>query len=199
MELLRDLRAGEYDVLVGVNLLREGLDLPEVSLIAILDADKIGFLRSATSLIQIIGRAARHVNGTVLMYADTESEAMRDAIAETERRRVIQMQHNRQHGITPTSVKKEVQQLLIRKTVEKRDAEEREIAVRESEYDVKIPEQRADLIKTLEREMLKLSEELEFERAAVLRDEIERLDRARYNGKRVAEKSSFRRNGAKQR
>lgn len=199
VELLRDLRAGEYDVLVGVNLLREGLDLPEVSLIAILDADKIGFLRSATSLIQIIGRAARHVNGTVLMYADTESEAMREAIAETERRRVIQMQHNRQHGITPTSVKKEIQQLLIRKTVEKRDAEEREIAVRESEYDVKIPEQRADLIKTLEQEMLKLSEELEFERAAVLRDEIERLDRARYNGKRVAEKGSFRRGGAKQR
>ena len=197
VELLRDLRAGEYDVLVGVNLLREGLDLPEVSLIAILDADKIGFLRSTTSLIQIIGRAARHVNGTVLMYADTESEAMREAITETERRRVIQMQHNHQHGITPTSVKKEVRQLLIRKTVEKRDAEERDVAIRESEYDIKVPEQRAELIKTLEQEMLKLSEELEFERAAVLRDEIEKLNRARYSGKLLEEKGSFRPGAAK--
>ena len=175
VELLRDLRAGEYDVLVGVNLLREGLDLPEVSLIAILDSDKIGFLRSATSLIQIIGRAARHVNGTVLMYADAESEAMREAIAETERRRAIQMEHNRRHGITPTSVRKEIQQLLIRKADEKRDAEERELRIRRGEYDVQAPEQRAELIRTLEREMLELAEALEFERAAVLRDEIERL------------------------
>ena len=175
VELLRDLRAGEYDILVGVNLLREGLDLPEVSLIAILDADKIGFLRSATSLIQIIGRAARHVNGTVLMYADAESEAMKEAIAETERRRVIQTAHNRRHGITPTSIQKEIQQLLVRRSEEKRDAETRDLQIRESEYDMQVPEQRADLIRTLEREMLKLAEELEFERAAVLRDEIERL------------------------
>jgi excinuclease ABC subunit B len=175
VELLRDLRAGEYDVLVGVNLLREGLDLPEVSLIAILDADKIGFLRSATSLIQIIGRAARHVNGTVLMYADAESEAMREAIAETERRRAIQTEHNRRHGITPTSIKKEIQQLLVRKSEEKRATEARDLEIRRGEYDVQVPEQRADLIGTLEREMLKLAEELEFERAAVLRDEIERL------------------------
>ena len=175
VELLRDLRAGEYDVLVGVNLLREGLDLPEVSLIAILDADKIGFLRSATSLIQIIGRAARHVNGTVLMYADSESEAMREAIAETDRRRAIQTAHNRRHGITPTSVRKDVQQLLIRKADEKRDAEERDLQIRRSEYDVQAPEQRAELIGALEREMLELAEALEFERAAVLRDEIERL------------------------
>jgi excinuclease ABC subunit B len=175
VELLRDLRAGEYDVLVGVNLLREGLDLPEVSLIAILDADKIGFLRSATSLIQIIGRAARHVNGTVLMYADAESEAMREAIAETERRRAIQTEHNRRHGITPTSIKKEIQQLLVRKSEEKRASEARDLEIRRGEYDVQVPEQRADLIRTLEREMLKLAEELEFERAAVLRDEIERI------------------------
>jgi excinuclease ABC subunit B len=175
VELLRDLRAGEYDVLVGVNLLREGLDLPEVSLIAILDADKIGFLRSATSLIQIIGRAARHVNGTVLMYADAESEAMREAIAETERRRAIQTEHNRRHGITPTSIKKEIQQLLVRKSEEKRATEARDLEIRRGEYDVQVPEQRADLIRTLEREMLKLAEELEFERAAVLRDEIERI------------------------
>ena len=175
VELLRDLRAGEYDVLVGVNLLREGLDLPEVSLIAILDADKIGFLRSATSLIQIIGRAARHVNGTVLMYADAESEAMREAIAETERRRAIQTDHNRRHGITPTSVRKEIQQLLVRKSEEKRDAAARDLEIHRGEYDVEVPEQRDDLIRTLEREMLKLAEELEFERAAVLRDEIDRL------------------------
>ena len=187
VELLRDLRAGEYDVLVGVNLLREGLDLPEVSLIAILDADKIGFLRSATSLIQIIGRAARHVNGTVLMYADAESDAMREAIGETERRRAIQMDHNRRHGITPTSVKKEVQQLLVRKSEEKRDAAARDLEIHRGEYDVAVPEQRDDLIRTLEREMLKLAEELEFERAAVLRDEIERLKDGGPAGQRQAE------------
>jgi excinuclease ABC subunit B len=108
VEILRDLRLGVYDVVVGINLLREGLDLPEVSLVVILDADKEGFLRSGTSLIQTIGRAARHVNGQVIMYADTMTDSMRKAIEETDRRRKIQTEHNRAHGIEPQSIVKEV-------------------------------------------------------------------------------------------
>ena len=124
VEILRDLRLGTFDVLVGINLLREGLDLPEVSLIAILDADKIGFLRSATSLIQTIGRAARNVNGRVIMYADRMSDAMKLAIQETERRRKIQEQYNTEHGITPMTISKSIQDILVRKREEKRRSEE---------------------------------------------------------------------------
>ena len=175
VEILRDLRAGEFDVLVGINLLREGLDLPEVSLIGILDADKIGFLRSATSLIQIIGRAARHVNGKVLMYADRVSEAMKRAIEETERRRRIQAEYNRTHGITPTSISKSVQDLLVRRKEEKQGLARFDLELIEQQYNVLVPRQRQALVKRLEEEMIELAKDLEFERAAVLRDEIRRL------------------------
>ena len=189
VEILRDLRAGEFDVLVGVNLLREGLDLPEVSLIAILDADKIGFLRSTTSLIQIIGRAARNVNGLVVMYADRESESMREAIAETRRRRAIQLAYNNKHGITPTTISKAVQDLLVRKTDEKVSAEKLDIEVVKQRYNVLVPKERRALVRTLEKEMLELAKDLEYERAAVVRDEIEKLremDNAQPAGSRVA-------------
>ena len=175
VEILRDLRAGEFDVLVGVNLLREGLDLPEVSLIAILDADKIGFLRSTTSLIQIIGRAARNVNGRVIMYADRESDSMREAIAETNRRRALQLAYNTEHGITPTSITKAVQDLLVRKADEKRSAEKLDVEVVKQRFNVLVPKERRALIRTLEKEMLELDKDLEYERAAVLRDEINSL------------------------
>jgi len=175
VEILKALRTGEFDVLVGINLLREGLDLPEVSLIAILDADKVGFLRSATSLIQTIGRAARHVNGKVIMYADRMSNAMREAIDETERRRDIQEQFNRQHGITPTSISKSIQDLLIRRKEEKRSLEKFDLELLERQYNVLVPKQRQALIKRLEQEMLELAKNLEFERAAVLRDELKRI------------------------
>ena len=175
VEILRDLRAGEFDVLVGVNLLREGLDLPEVSLIAILDADKIGFLRSTTSLIQIIGRAARNVNGRVIMYADRESDSMREAIAETGRRRALQFAYNVEHGITPTTITKAVQDLLVRKADEKRSAEKLDLEVTRQRFNVLVPKERRALIRALEKEMLELAKDLEYERAAVVRDEIDKL------------------------
>jgi excinuclease ABC subunit B len=175
VEILRDLRLGTFDVLVGINLLREGLDLPEVSLIGILDADKIGFLRSATSLIQTIGRAARHLNGRVIMYADRVSDAMKAAIDETERRRRIQAEYNRLHDITPISVSKAIQDLLVRHKEEKQGIARFDLEVIEQEYNVVVPKQRLALVKRLEQEMLELAKDLEFERAAVLRDEIRRL------------------------
>ncbi len=175
VEILKSLRTGEFDVLVGINLLREGLDLPEVSLIAILDADKVGFLRSTTSLVQTIGRAARHVNGRVIMYADRISEAMREAIEETERRRRIQAEFNKTHGITPISISKSIQDLLIRKKEEKRSLEKFDLELMERQYNILVPKQRQALIKRLEQEMLELAKNLEFERAAVLRDELKRL------------------------
>ena len=167
-EALRDLRLGKYDVLVGINLLREGLDLPEVSLVAILDADKEGFLRSATSLIQTVGRAARNVNGQVIMYADRITDSMAKAISETERRRKIQLEYNEKHGITPETVKKAIRD-LVRSEAPKEEVDEEPIKV-----DIN-PEEAMKLIKNLERSMLEAAKKLEFEEAAKLRDEIAKL------------------------
>lgn len=175
VEILKQLRTGEYDVLVGINLLREGIDLPEVSFIAILDADKIGFLRSATSLIQIIGRAARNAAGTVVMYADRMSDAMRKAIDETDRRRAAQAAYNEKHGITPMTVKKAVQDILQRHKEEQRDVTSSDLETIKGAYNLMVPEQRGALVRRLEREMLEKAKNLEFEAAAILRDEIQKL------------------------
>ena len=175
VEIIKELRTGKCDVLVGINLLREGLDIPEVSLIAIMDADKIGFLRSATSLIQTIGRAARNVNGKVIMYADKTTDAMSEAITETQRRRTIQQAYNTEHGITPTTIKKSVQDILVRVQEEKKKAEEVNVQVMRDSFNIVEPKSRKKLIKALERQMLEHARNLEFEEAAVLRDEIERL------------------------
>jgi excinuclease ABC subunit B len=175
VEILKSLRLGEYDVLVGINLLREGIDLPEVSFIAILDADKIGFLRSATSLIQIIGRAARNAAGTVVLYADRISDAMRVAIDETERRRAVQTAYNKEHGITPVTIRKAVQDILERHQEEKEKAVETEVGALKGAYNLLVPSEKKALIKALEDQMLEHAKNLEFEEAAVVRDEIERI------------------------
>jgi excinuclease ABC subunit B len=166
VEILRSLRAGEFDILVGINLLREGLDLPEVSLVCVLDADKEGFLRSRTSLIQTAGRAARHVNGEVVLFADKITGSIRDLLDVTEDRRRRQMEHNRQHGITPHSVKRPVQESL-RVILEGEDSES--ARVQEQPLDI------ATLIRELEAEMKEASRKLEYERAALLRDQIMEL------------------------
>jgi excinuclease ABC subunit B len=175
VEILRDLRLGEYDILVGINLLREGLDLPEVALVAILDADKIGFLRSTTSLIQTIGRAARNAEGRVIMYADRESDAMTEAIEETRRRREIQMAYNTEHGITPKTIVKAVQDLIQREKEDTAQLQKDDIAIRKSGYNLLVASDRKKYVKDLEKEMLECAKNLEFERAAVLRDEIESI------------------------
>jgi excinuclease ABC subunit B len=175
VEILKALRKGDYDVLVGINLLREGIDLPEVSYIAILDADKIGFLRSATSLIQIIGRAARNAAGKVVMYADRVSDAMKIAMEETSRRRSVQLRYNEEHGITPTTIKKAVQDILERHREEKDEAVGADIEALKKSHNLLVPEQKRHLIKTLESEMLEHAKRLEFEEAALIRDEIEKL------------------------
>jgi excinuclease ABC subunit B len=175
VEILTELRMGKFDVLVGINLLREGLDLPEVSLIAIMDADKIGFLRSATSLIQTIGRAARNVNGKVLMYADRYSDAMNEAIKETDRRRKIQIAYNEKHNIKPESIKKAVHDLLVREKEGKQQDEKKDIEILKNDFNLLIEDQRKKFIKLLEKKMLDHAKNLEFEEAAVIRDEIENL------------------------
>lgn len=176
VELLRDLRAGVFDVLVGINLLREGLDLPEVSLVAILDADKIGFLRSETSLIQTIGRAARNVNGRVIMYCYEESEAMKKAIKITQDRREAQIKYNQEHGITPQTIQKEIQDILERKLTLNHD-EEKEFNLKElrRKFNLKIKEDKAAYLKQLEDKMFEYAKETQFEKAAKLRDEIKRV------------------------
>ena len=175
VEILTQLRQGTFDVLVGINLLREGLDLPEVSLVAILDADKIGFLRSSTSLIQTIGRAARNVNGRVVMYADRVSDAMREAIEETERRRAIQLEYNDKHGITPTTIQKAIHDILVREKEEKAEDSRETIDTLKKGYNLLVAADRKKLISHLEREMLEHAKNLEFEQAAVIRDEVESL------------------------
>jgi excinuclease ABC subunit B len=171
VEVLRDLRIGTYDVVVGINLLREGLDLPEVSLIGILDADKEGYLRSETSLIQTVGRAARHVNGHVVMFADNETNSMRRAIGETNRRRALQIAYNDAHGIVPVSITKGIRDLGDRV---------RAVAEKPAAYEVtaELPrEEVIRLLKEMESQMKAAARQLEFERAAELRDQITQLRR----------------------
>lgn len=165
MEIIRNLRLGEFDVLVGINLLREGLDIPEVSLVAILDADKEGFLRSERSLIQTIGRAARNTNGKVIMYADELTDSMEKAISETNRRREIQMKYNEEHGITPQTINKSVRDTIKATVLE-------DVS---SEYDIKKDENIEEIITKLTDEMLKCASKMEFEKAAELRDKIKEL------------------------
>jgi len=167
VEILRDLRLGAYDVVVGINLLREGLDLPEVSLVAILDADKEGFLRSDTALIQTVGRAARHVNGTAIMYADRITDSMQRAIEETERRRNIQIAHNEEHGIVPATIVKEIRDLTDRVRRETAPEQEPGLALTNLPKD-----ELARLIRELEKQMNAAAKALEFEKAAMLRDQI---------------------------
>lgn len=175
VEILRDLRKGKYDVLVGINLLREGLDLPEVSLVAILDADKIGFLRSATSLIQTIGRAARNADGRVIMYADKMSPAMKEAIDETEHRRKVQKAWNEEHGITPTTIKKEIEDILEREIKDSEEIAKEDARILKGSYNLLVEKDRKKYIKTLEKQMMEYAENLQFEKAAVIRDEIQRI------------------------
>ena len=165
MEIIRDLRMGEFDVLVGINLLREGLDIPEVSLVAILDADKEGFLRSERSLIQTIGRAARNTEGRVIMYADELTDSMEKAISETNRRRKIQMEYNEKHGITPQTIKKSIRDTIKASIIEET----------QEEYNLDENTTMEDLINTLTDEMLQYAAAMEFEKAAELRDKIKEL------------------------
>ena len=175
IQIIRDLRLGEYDVLVGVNLLREGLDLPEVSLVAILDADKEGFLRGETSLIQTIGRAARNVDGKVLMYADRETDSMRAALAETDRRREIQLAYNREHGITPETIVKGISDMSEFLAMDSRTSPKKRRKLTTSEGEVQTPEQLEKMMIELEEEMLVAAEDLRFEEAARIRDELKEL------------------------
>ena len=165
--IIRDMRLDEFDVLVGINLLREGLDIPEISLVAILDADKEGFLRSETSLIQTIGRAARNSEGRVIMYADNMTDSMNNAITETKRRREIQQKYNEEHGITPTTIRKAVRELIsITKEIAKEEArfEKDPESMSLSEID--------KLSEKIEKKMRKAAAELDFETAATLRDKL---------------------------
>jgi excinuclease ABC subunit B len=173
IDILRDLRLGVYDVLVGINLLREGLDLPEVSLVAILDADKEGFLRSRTSLIQTTGRAARHIEGQVIMYADRVTDSMKAAIDETNRRREIQEAYNEENGITAQSIHKAIKDISERVRELQPEAE----TTQEIDLTKVKPTQLHSLIKDLEKDMKRAATELDFEKAALLRDQIVELKR----------------------
>ena len=175
IQIIRQLRLGEYDVLVGVNLLREGLDLPEVSLVAILDADKEGFLRGATSLIQTIGRAARNIDGKVVMYADKETDAMRTAISETDRRREIQVAYNEEHGITPETIVKGISD--ISEFLQSDSKVPTKGRRKRGQKPDMAPAEIEQTMRELEEEMLAAAEELRFEYAAKLRDEIRDLRR----------------------
>lgn len=171
MRIIRDLRLGKYDVLVGINLLREGLDIPEVALVAILDADKEGFLRSETSMVQTIGRAARNSESKVIMYADRVTGSMDRAITETERRRKIQMEYNEEHNITPKTIIKDIREVI----------EATKVAEEETKYEIEhqpkemTKKEKEKLIKKYTDEMMDAAKNLQFERAAELRDMIEKL------------------------
>lgn len=167
MEIIRSLRLGEFDVLVGINLLREGLDIPEVSLVAILDADKEGFLRSERSLIQTIGRAARNTDGKVIMYADELTDSMEKAISETNRRRKLQEAYNKEHGITPKTIQKSVRDSIKASIMEEA----------ETKYNISKDESVEEVINKLTDEMLKYASNMEFEKAAELRDKIKELEK----------------------
>jgi excinuclease ABC subunit B len=181
VEILRDLRLGEFDVLVGVNLLREGLDLPEVSLVAIIDADKEGFLRSEKSLMQVAGRTARNVNGKVVMYGDVITQSMQKTIKETNRRRILQKRYNEEHNITPATIYKSMEEILastsiadVRKKEEKQDFSFSKVAEPVLKY--MDNDQKKDLVEQLREQMRNAAKDLEFEKAASLRDEIKKLE-----------------------
>src|SRR5207302_797259 len=174
IDILRDLRLGIYDVLVGINLLREGLDLPEVSLVVILDADKEGFLRSRTSLIQTMGRAARNVDAEVIMYADVRTKSMEAAIGEVERRRTIQLEYNKAHHITPKTIEKSIRAKLVEQEKEEKERQTLESLIQFSNKEVLLPDEREDLLKDLRKEMKTAAEHLDFETAIQLRDHIKR-------------------------
>ena len=180
VEIIRNLRIGDFDVLVGVNLLREGLDLPEVSLVAIIDADKEGFLRSERSLMQTAGRTARNVEGKVIMYADKITDSMSKTINETNRRREIQLEYNTKHGITPKTIYKSREEIMSSTSiadVRKKDTDKEASFTKVAEPVIKYMsnDQKQDLVQQLEEEMLAAAKDLEFEKAANLRDEIEKL------------------------
>ena len=183
VEILKSLRVGEIDVLIGINLLREGIDLPEVSFIAILDADKIGFLRSTTSLIQIVGRAARNEKGMVVMYADNITPAIKETVEETRRRREIQQKYNEEHGITPHTVSKAVQDILVRAQADAAEETEIELGVLKKSTNLFDPKQRKKLIEALKKEMSDFADRLEYEQAAAVRDQIQEIERTYGNGK----------------
>ncbi len=176
MEIIRELREGAFDVLVGITLLREGLDIPEVALVAILDADKEGFLRSTRSLVQTIGRAARNVDGCVILYADRETHSIRQTVAETDRRREIQARYNAEHGITPKTIVKRISSL--RDSIWERDYVTAPASTESEEAPVPAHEL-PELIEGLRREMREAAGELDFERAAELRDRIRELEAER--------------------
>jgi excinuclease ABC subunit B len=178
VEIIRDLRLGKFDVLVGINLLREGLDMPEVSLVAILDADKEGFLRSTRSLIQTIGRAARNLNGKVILYGDTITNSMKVAIEETERRRALQHAHNLEHGIVPKGLNKAIGDVMDMggsRTAGKAGKGSRKAAEPQGEYHARSASEISKEIKRMEEQMFQHARDLEFEQAAALRDQIQRL------------------------
>jgi len=176
LEIIRDLRMNVFDVLVGINLLREGLDIPEVSLVAILDADKEGFLRSATSLIQTIGRAARNVDGHVVMYADNMTDSMRRALSETNRRRAIQEVYNEENGITPQTINKRVHE-IIQATVAAPEVPKKTQALAKDPESMDKSEL-LQLVKRIEKDMRTAAVDLQFEKAALLRDELYKVKRA---------------------
>jgi excinuclease ABC subunit B len=189
VEIIRDLRLGEFDVLVGINLLREGLDIPEVSLVAILDADKEGFLRSERSLIQTIGRAARHIHGTAILYADRVTDSMREAISETERRRAKQIAFNTAHGITPRTVTKRIKDIIDGIYTGEESGKQPRAAdrAREADYAAMDEKALAKAIRKLEKIMQEHARNLEFEQAAAARDELFRLRERAFGADRHGE------------